>query len=169
MIRLVGCMNKKHIVNLNSEQQVQLLDLVKKGKAGAREIRRAHTLLMAHDGSTDEAIAKTLHISINTVSRTRQQFCEEDLEETLSERPRPGKPSLVTDTVEAYLIATTCSKVPEGSARWTLKMLADRMVSLEIIDSISTNTVGRALKNIDLKPWLQSSMVYTKVEFRICI
>ena len=148
-------MNKKHKVNLSEDQRVQLLDLVKKGKAGAREIRRAHTLLMADEGSTDEGIAKTLHISINTVSRTRQQFCEENLELTLSERPRPGKPTIVTDTVEAYLIATTCSKVPEGSGRWTLKMLADRIVSLEIIDSISISTIGRALKNIDLKPWLQ--------------
>lgn len=108
-------MNKKHFVNLSDEQRLQLLDLVKRGKAGAREIRRAHTLLMASDGSTDEAIAKTLHISINTVSRTRQQFCEENLE-TLSERPRSGKPPKVTENAEAYLIATTCSKAPSGSA-----------------------------------------------------
>ncbi|RUS92248.1 IS630 family transposase [Dulcicalothrix desertica PCC 7102] len=147
-------MNKKHKVNLSDDQRVQLLDFVKKGKAGAREIRRAHTLLMADSGSTDEAIARTLHTSINTVSRTRQQFCEENLESTLSERPRSGKPSLVTDTLEAYLIATTCSKAPEGSGCWTLKMLADRMVSLEIIDTISTSTISRTLRNIDLKPWL---------------
>jgi transposase len=92
-------MNKKHKVNLSDDQRVQLLDLVKKGKADAREIRRAHTLLMAHDGSTDEAIAKTLHVSLNTVSRTRQQYVSENLESTLSERPRSGKPPLVTDTL----------------------------------------------------------------------
>lgn len=139
-------MNKKHKVNLSNEERLQLLDLVKKGKAGARDIRRAHTLLMANDGSTDEAIAKTLHTSVNTVERTRRQFCEENLDSTLSERPRIGKPPKFTSFSEAYLIATTCSKAPEGSVRWTLKMLADQMVSLEIIDSISTSTIGRTLK-----------------------
>jgi transposase len=139
-------MNKKHSIFLSDEQRLQLLDLVKKGKAGAREIRRAHTLLMANSGSTDEAIAKSLHISIPTVERTRKQFCEENLVSTLSERPRSGKPFKITGFAEAYLIATTCSSPPEGSTCWTLKMLADRLVSLEIIDSVSTNTVGRTLK-----------------------
>ena len=139
-------MNKKHKVNLSDSQRLELLDLVKKGKAGAREIRRVHTLLMANDGSTDEAIAKTLHISVHTVERTGKQFCEESLGSTLSERPRIGKPPKFTSLSEAYLIATTCSKAPEGSARWTLKMLADQMVSLEIIDSISISTIGRTLK-----------------------
>jgi transposase len=111
-----------------------------------REIRRAHTLLMASEGSTDEGIAKTLHISVHTIERTRKQFCEENLELTLSERPRSGKPSKFTSFEEAYLIATTCSKAPQGTTRWTLKMLADQMVSLEIIDSVSTNTIGRTLK-----------------------
>lgn len=139
-------MNKKYQVNLTEEQRLQLLDLVKKGKAKAREIRRAHTLLMASEGSTDEAIAKTLHVSVHTVERTRKQYVSENLELTLSERPRSGKPPKFTSFEEAYLIATTCSKAPEGSTRWTLKMLADRMVSLEIIDSVSTNTIGRTLK-----------------------
>lgn len=139
-------MNKKHKVNLNDEQRLQLLDLVKKGKASAREIRRAHTLLMASEDSTDEAIAKTLHISVHTVERTRKQFCEENLDSTLSERPRIGKPPKFTSLESAYLIATTCSKAPSGSARWTLSMLANQMVTLEIIDSISTSTIGRTLK-----------------------
>jgi transposase len=85
-------MNKKHKVALTEEQRLQLLDLVKKGKASARTIRRAHTLLMAHEGNTDEIIAKTLYTSVTTVERTRKQFCEETLEQTLSERPRSGKP-----------------------------------------------------------------------------
>jgi transposase len=65
---------------------------------------------MASDGSTDEAIAKTLHVSVNTVERTRKQFCEENLELTLSERPRSGKPLKVTGFAEAYLIATTVTQ-----------------------------------------------------------
>ena len=139
-------MNKKHSIVLSDEQRLQLVDLVKKGKAGAREIRRAHTLLMANTGSTDEAIAKSLHISVSTVERTRKQFCLDCLSVALKERPRSGKPAKITSTAEAYLIATTCSTLPDGSARWTLKMLADKLVSLEIIDSVSTNTIGRTLK-----------------------
>lgn len=139
-------MNKKYSIFLSDEQRQQLVNLVRKGKANAREIRRAHTLLMANAGSTDEAIAKSLHISIPTVERTRKQFCRDCLSVTLKDRPRSGKPPKITDTAEAYLIATTCSDAPDGSARWTLKMLADKLVSLEIIDSVSTNTIGRTLK-----------------------
>lgn len=139
-------MNKKHNINLGTEQKQELLDVVTKGKASARIIRRAHTILMASDGHSDEMIAKTLHISIPTVERTRKQFCLDSLSVTLAERPRSGKPPKITSTAEAYLIATTCSNAPSGSARWTLKMLADQLVSLEIIDSVSTNTIGRTLK-----------------------
>ena len=98
------------------------------------------------NGSTDEAIASFLHISIPTVERTRKQFCEDSLSVTLRERSRSGKPPKITSYSEAYLIATTWSDAPEGSVRWTLKMLADQLVSLSIIDSVSTNTIGRALK-----------------------
>lgn len=139
-------MNKKHSINLESEQKNVLLDIVKKGKASARIIRRAHTVLMASDGHSDEIIAKTLHISIPTVERTRKQFCLDSLSVTLRERPRSGQPPKITSTAEAYLIATTCSDAPDGNARWTLKMLADKLISLEIIDSVSTNTIGRTLK-----------------------
>lgn len=139
-------MPKKYIVKLNPEEKQQLLDIIKKGKASAREIRRAHTLVMTHEGKTDEAIAKTLHISIVTVERTRKQFVEENMTATLKERPRAGKPRKLTSVGEACLIATTCSEPPLGHQSWTLKLLADRLISLEVVDSISANTVGRILK-----------------------
>lgn len=141
-----GYMSKKHKINLSSEKRQLLLDIVKKGSSSARIIRRAHTLLMASEGKTDEIIAKTLHISVATVERTRKQFCEEDLEATLKDCSRSGKPPKLTSVAEAYLIATTCSDAPQGSARWTLKMLADRLVSLEIVDNLSKSTVFRVLK-----------------------
>lgn len=139
-------MPKKYIVKLTSSQQQQLLDIIKKGKASAREIRRAHTLLMAFEGKIDEAIAKTLHVSIATVERTRKQFVEENMASALKERPRAGKPRKLTSVGEACLIATTCSQPPLGHQSWTLQLLADRLISLEVVDSISTNTVGRILK-----------------------
>ena len=142
----MGVLTMKHKVNLTAEQKQELLDLVKKGSSSARAIRRAHTLLMANDGKTDKTISKTLHISIPTVERTRKQFCTENLEKTLQERPRSGKPLKLTSTAEAYLIATTCSNPPSGYAGWTLKMLADKLVSLEVVDAVSESTVFRTLK-----------------------
>ncbi|WGV28672.1 helix-turn-helix domain-containing protein [Halotia branconii] len=85
-------MSKKYQINLSESQRQELLALVKKGSAKAREIRRAHTLLMAADGKTDEIIAEILHISVATVERTRKQFCNENLAATLTEKKRPGKP-----------------------------------------------------------------------------
>ncbi len=143
-------MPKKHIVKLTQEQHQQLVEIVKKGKATARMIRRAHTLLMASSGKTDEAIAKILHISVATVERTRKQFVQENLKNTLSERARPGKPSKLTFNAEAFLIATTCSQPPTGYQRWTLQLLADKLISLKIVDSISADTVGRTLKKTNL-------------------
>ena len=141
-----GCMSKKYQINLSESQSEELLALVKKGSAKAREIRRAHRLLMAADGKTDEIIAEILHISVATVERTRKQFCSESLAATLTEKKRPGKPRKLTNFAEAYLIATTCSNAPTGSTRWTLRMLASQLVSREIVDSLSKSTVGRILK-----------------------
>ena len=115
----MGVLTMKHKIDLTAEQKQQLLDIVKKGSSNARAIRRAHTLLMACEGRTDKIISKTLHISIPTVERTRKQFCTENLEKTLQERPRSGKPPKLTSEAEAYLIATTCSNPPSGYARWT--------------------------------------------------
>ncbi len=141
-----GVIIMKHKVNLTVEQKQKLLDIVKKGSSNAREIRRAHTLIMAHEGKTDKIISSTLHISIPTVERTRKQFCTKGLEGTLAERPRSGKPPKLSFKQEAYLIATTCSDAPSGRESWTLRLLAEKMVSLEIVDSLGKSTVGRILK-----------------------
>ncbi|WP_407657110.1 IS630 family transposase [Mastigocoleus testarum] len=153
----------KYKVYLTGEQRQQLLDIVRKGSSSARAIRRAHTLLMASEGKTDKTISSTLHISIPTIERTRKQFCTESLETTLKERPRSGKPPKLTSTAEAYLIATTCSNPPSGYGRWTLKMLADRLVSLEVVDAVSESTVFRTLKKNELKPWLKQQWCIPKV------
>ncbi|KST61954.1 transposase [Mastigocoleus testarum BC008] len=145
----MGVLAMKYKVYLTGEQRQQLLDIVRKGSSSARAIRRAHTLLMASEGKTDKTISSTLHISIPTIERTRKQFCTESLETTLKERPRSGKPPKLTSTAEAYLIATTCSNPPSGYGRWTLKMLADRLVSLEVVDAVSESTVFRTLKKMN--------------------
>ena len=136
----------KHKVHLLTEEKQELLDIVKKGSSSARIIRRAHTLLMASEGKTDKIISETLHISIPTVERTRKQFCNLGLEKTLKERQRSGKPPKLTLKEQAYLIATTCSDAPSGRERWTLRLLAEKIVSLEIVDSLGKSTVDRILK-----------------------
>jgi len=139
-------MHKKYLVTLTAEERAQLLDLTKKGSATARKLTRAHILLQADDGATDQAIATALHIHRTTVERTRQRFVEGNLDGALAERPRPGAKRLLDAKQEAWLIATACSAAPEGQARWTMQLLADELVALEVVATISDETVRRTLK-----------------------
>jgi len=141
-------MNKKYIVDLTEEERKKLKRLVGSGKHAARRIRWAHALLKADAGWTDEKIADALDISIPTVQRLRQRFVEEGLDVALgahSYKPRPYARRLDGEQ-EARLIALACSEAPEGHARWTLRMLADRMVELAYVDGLSHETVRRVLK-----------------------
>jgi transposase len=141
-----GAMAKRYIVTLSDAERAQLLTLTKKGKVSARKLSRAHTLLQADTGATDEAIAAALHSSIATVERTRKRFVEEGLEAALRERPRPGGQRKLDGKQEAFLIALACSLPPEGRQCWTMQLLADRLVALQIVDTISDETVRRTLK-----------------------
>ena len=138
--------NKLYIVNLTDDERRQLLDLVKKGLASARKLNRAHILLQAHDGATDKAIAASLHIGRATVERIRKRFVEGNLERALNEDPRAGRAPMLDDKQEAWLIATACSTPPEGQKRWTMQLLADQMVRIKQVESISDETVRRTLK-----------------------
>jgi len=145
-------MNKKYIVDLTDAERTELLDLIKKGTLGARKLTRAHILLQAHDGASDASIAAALHIGERTVERTRQKFVEGNLEYALSERPRKGAKRKLDDKQEARLIATTCSTPPEGYKRWTMQLLADELVALSVVDTISDETVRRTLKKTSSSP-----------------
>ncbi len=139
-------MAKKYIVDLSEAERTELRDLVKKGTAKARRLRRAHILLRADEDATDAAIAEALHVSIRTVERTRQKFVERNLALALSERPRPGAKRKLDAKGEAHLIALACSTPPEGQAVWTMWLLADELVGLGVVESISDETVRRTLK-----------------------
>jgi transposase len=108
--------------------------------------RRVFDLLAANDGATDATIVETSHISHSTVGRIRKRFVEGGLEEALNERARPGARPKMDGKQEAFLMALACSKAPEGRERWTMQLLADKMVQLEVVDEISDETVRRALK-----------------------
>ena len=139
-------MADKYLVDLTAAEQEYLAGLLKHGKSSARKIARAHILLQAAEGLSDEEIAETLRVGRSTIHRTRQRFVEEGIEPALSERRRAsGRPKL-EGKQEAFLVALACSTPPAGRARWTMQLLADRLVELRAVEGISDETVRRALK-----------------------
>lgn len=139
-------MPKKYIVDLTEDESNDLKKLVKTGKASARKITRARILLLAAEEKTDEIIVEVLKVGVRTVERTRQKFVEEGMHIALNDRPRPGKKPKLDDKGRAYLIALACSEPPEGHERWTLQLLAGRLVEVGIVEEISGETVRQVLK-----------------------
>ena len=139
-------MAKKYHVTLTNDEREQLLAMTKRGTVAARQVNRAHILLHAHAGATDEVIAHALHLGTATVERTRKRFVEEGLEAALAERQRPGGRRKLEGKPEAFLIALACSAPPDERPCWTLQLLADRLVELKVVESISDETVRRTLK-----------------------
>ena len=147
-------MSKKYVVDLTQEERKVLERLVRSGKDSARKIRYAQALLKADAGWTDQRISEAFEMSINTVQRLRQRFVEERLDVALGARSRKPKPyrRKLDGQKEARLIALACSEPPEGSTRWTLRMLADKMIQLCYVDSVSHETVRQALKKTNSNP-----------------
>ena len=136
---------KKYLVDLSADERDTLLQLVRRGKHSSRKVTRARILLLASDGFTDEQIVASLKTAFATVERTRKRFVEEGLG-CLNERPRRGQAPKLSGKQEAHLIAIACSTPPEGRARWTLQLLADKVVELKFADSIARETVRQVLK-----------------------
>ena len=151
---------EKYIVKLSTEERCELLNLIRIGKKSANKLMHASVLLStdANDThikqKTDEDIAKEMHVSSKTVARIRQRFVTEGLEAALSRRPHANPKSRKLDgEQEAHLLTLCCSTPPEGRNRWTLKLLANKLVALEIVDSVSPATLCRILKKNEMKPW----------------
>lgn len=142
---------KKYIVRLSDEERTKLTEMITKGKTAAYRIRHADILLKADadgPGWTDKMIAEAFSAHENTVSGIRRRFVEEGLQSAL-ERKKQAVPSCrpkFDGEKEARLIALSCGVPPEGYARWNLRLLADRLVELEIVDSVSYETVRQTLK-----------------------
>jgi transposase len=144
---------KKYLVTLTPEERQHLTGLVSAGKRSARTITRARILLKADqaDGGPawdDARITEALGCGHRTVERVRERFVERGLEAALAHKPqdRPSRPRTLDGAAEARLIAVACSQPPTGRARWTLKLLADKLVELEVVDAVSDETVRRVLK-----------------------
>jgi transposase len=143
---------KRYLVELTEEERAELLTLTRKGKSSARKVKRAHILLLADKGKADKEIVAALSVGRATVERTRKKWVEGGLEYALNERPRPGACSKLNGRQVALLTAIACSEPPEGRGRWTMQLLADRLVELGEVDSLSHDTVGRALKKTRPSP-----------------
>lgn len=136
---------KKYIVALTTDEPDQLLQLIRRGKPSARKVTRARILLQAADALTDDQIAAALHTGAATVERTRKRFVEENLG-ALNERARPGQRRKLSGKEEAHLIAVACTAAPAGRQRWTLRLLAGKVVQLGLAETCSYETVRRVLK-----------------------
>ena len=146
----------KYVVRLNAEERAQLLALVNTGQAAAAKLLHARILLKADSGTdsrrwTDAEIAEALDTSASTAHRVRQAWVEWGLETALSRQRPAGRQYRKLDGVqEAQLIAVACSPPPEGRARWTLKLLADKLVALDIVETINPECVRTTLKKTSL-------------------
>jgi hypothetical protein len=143
---------KRFIVRLTSEERSRLRRLLRAGKASARYLQHARILLKTDAGPegpalSDTAVAQAVEVSPHTVGRVRERFSEAGLEAALGPRPtRRVYQRKLGGVEEAQLVALACSAPPEGHTRWTLALLADRLVALHIVDHISDQTVRRTLK-----------------------
>lgn len=139
-------MAKKYIVDLDETEKLELITLTQKGRPGARKIKRANILLLADGGKSDLEIAELLHTSWLTVLRTRHKFVEGGLNFALNELPRAGRLPKIDDKVETILTTLAQSQPPDGRGRWTLQLLADRLVALTQLESLSYEAVRLVLK-----------------------
>jgi hypothetical protein len=156
---------KKYVVRLNADERKQLETLIRKGKSPAQRLLKARILLKAdvseagEEGWSDSRIIKALETSPSMVYRVRKQLVEEGFEAVLSRKQRatPAVARIFDGEKEAKLIALACSKPPKGRARWTLRLLENKVVELHIVDRASDSTIGRALKKTFSSPIADSA------------
>jgi len=144
---------KKYKVTLTAAERQELSQLIASGKAAAQKLTHARILLKADAGPggpawTDQRIAQALEVNVTTVERLRQRFVEQGVEAALvrKKQDHPSRPPKLDGAAEARLIALACSAPPEGRKAWTLQLLADKLVELEVVDSVSYETVRQVLK-----------------------
>ena len=153
---------KRYLVDLTQGEREQLLDISRRGKSSARKVKRSLILCKADEGLTDQQVAEAVMVGPSTVIRVRQRFVEGGLERALNDRPRPGKRRKLDGKHEAHLVAVACSAAPEGHTRWTLRLLADQVVKLELTDSICRETVRQVLKKTNLNHGRRRSGAYRR-------
>jgi transposase len=156
-------MADKYVVALNGDEVTHLESLLRKGKVAARRLKRAPILRLADEGYSDVEIKDLTHASIPTIERVRARFVRGGLQWALSEAPRTGAPAKLDGKQEAFLVALACTTPPTGHEWWTMQLLADRLLQLQVIEQeISDETIRRALKKTNSSPGCMSSGVFRK-------
>jgi transposase len=149
---------KIYKVTLTKEERQELSALVRKGKGEARRLTRARILLLADENQNGEAwkdaeIAKALGVHVSTVERIREKCVEEGIESALSHaRPKRQRSKVLDGSGEAHLVQLACSQAPDGHERWSLRMLADKLIELEVVETVSGETVRTTLKKMNSSP-----------------
>lgn len=146
---------KKYVARLTEEERKALTKLVSKGKGAAYKIKHANILLKVDadgPGWTDEETAEAFGCHVNTARNVRQRLVEHGLKAALGRKPQanPSREQIIDGEAEARLVAIACGQVPEGRAKWTMSLLADKLIELEIVESVSAETVRRTLKKTNL-------------------
>jgi transposase len=155
-------MRKQYLVRLTEDERTELDGLVRRGVAQARRLTRARILLLADAGRGDREITAALGCGMSTVERARRKYHDGGVDHALSERPRPGGTAKLDGTGEAALIALACADPPAGRACWTMQLLANRLIELQLVDAISDETVRRTLKKTSSNPGRPSSGVFLR-------
>jgi transposase len=148
-------MAKRHIVELTDDERAAL-EQQEAGPLTRRQRYRVQILLRAAAGDSDEEIAGEAGVSIGTVANVRRRFAAGGIDAALNDRPRPGAAPVLDGKAEAIVIATARSPVPEGRAKWTARMLADRLVELQVVEGVSEDTILRVLKKVTSSPGRRS-------------
>jgi len=143
-----GEIMKKYSIRLTDEQRLELNRRFA-GPLTLRPRNRIQVLLKSDAGETDEEIADDLHITPQTVLNIRRRFIHEGLDSALKEKPRSGGPTKLDDKAKMVLIGLACSQAPEGHTHWTARLLANRMIELQIVESVSEDTILRVLKKVN--------------------
>jgi transposase len=146
-------------VHLTPTERQTLTARTRRGQAPVREVTRARVLLLADRGLRDPEIADVVALHPRTVQRLRRRCCEAGVDAALHDRPRPGAARTLDGTQEAHLVALACSDPPAGRTVWTMQLLANRLVELGVVGSISDETVRRTLKKTSSSPGSASSGV----------
>lgn len=133
-------------IKLKAKEEKALRDIIKKGTEKTRKITRCRILLLCNSNKNKSEIASMLSVNPNTISNICRRYLEEGLESAISEKPRPGAPTIFDGKLKAKITALACSDAPEGHSQWSLRLLSDKAVELALVDSISHSKIGTILK-----------------------
>ena len=160
---------KRYIINLTEEERAELTAITKGGRHAVRKVQRAKILLKSDEGIIDKEIAAHLNVNVRTIERVRQRCALEGVASALSPRPRAPRKSVLDGEAEANLVVLACSEPPEGRQRWTLGLLKDKLVELQVVDSVCIETVRQRLKKKRIETLASGKVLHTsQTKRRVC-